>query len=81
MKNVKIPVAHWDCILTEREKERWRGDVGRDGNREGWRDSGRKGETERGEKTEGFLGVGVCLHNSVGLLRSPPPPYFLLLVI
>ncbi|WP_419600828.1 hypothetical protein [Thiolapillus sp.] len=58
MKNVKIPVAHWDCILTEREKERWRGDGGRDGNREGWRDSGRKGETERGEKTEGFLGVG-----------------------
>ena len=59
MKNVKIPVAHWDCILTEREKERWgRVDGGRDGNREGWRDSGRKGETEGGEKTEGFLGVG-----------------------
>ena len=47
MKNVKIPVAHWDCILREREKERWRGNEGRDGNREGWRDSGRKGETER----------------------------------
>ena len=45
MKNVKIPVAHWDCSLTEREKERWMGDGGRDGNRDGWRDSGRKGET------------------------------------
>ena len=35
MKNVKISVAHWDCILTEREKEIWRGDGGRYGNREG----------------------------------------------
>ena len=55
MKNVKIPVAHWDCILTEREIKRSRGGGGRDGNREGWRDSGRKGETERGDKTEGFV--------------------------
>ena len=64
MKNVKIPVAHWHCILTEREKERWGvggGGGGSDGNREGWRDSGRKGETERGDKTDGFLGVGFMI--------------------
>ena len=39
-----------------RQKERLGGGgEGRDRNREGWRDSGRKGEIERGEKTERFL--------------------------
>ena len=55
MKNVKIPVAHRDCILTEREKERW-------GRGDGVMETGRDGETaverERREKTEGFLAVG-----------------------
>ena len=35
MRKVKIPIAHWHCILTERERKRWGGgermERGRDG--------------------------------------------------
>ena len=52
MKNVKIPVAYWDCILTQREKERWRG-AGRDGETAVERERQREGTRQKG-----FLGVG-----------------------
>ena len=62
MKNVKIPVAHWHYILTQREKQRWGGGGhgGRDGNWYGWRESGRKGEIE-GKIQKGSCKVGFCM--------------------
>ena len=48
-------------LNTERDGGRGEGGGGTDVKREGWRDSGRKGEIERGEKTEGFLGVGFWI--------------------
>ena len=38
MKNVKIPVAYWHCILAEREREMGEG-------MEGGMETGRDGET------------------------------------
>ena len=51
MKNDKIPVAHWHCISTEREKERWVGVGWMDGGME----RGRDGETavERRDRERG----------------------------
>ena len=41
MKNVKIPVAKWLCILTKRKRD------GEWGVGEGWREGWKEGEKER----------------------------------